>query len=164
MVKNTVRTSASIVRMSTRVHDYPANPILSTDGKNPSAWIGTSIARTVVRADTILGREREVRVYKGGFSSFFLTSNQSRLNSWGFKCCIYTSFFLTGSLGSWLEVHYRQWRRFFYFASFSTGCWFQRCQMKGLLWGIQRTNLSIYLGMISVEGNWKLEGSLHNVM
>jgi hypothetical protein len=36
--------------------------------------------------------------------------------------------------------------------------------MRGLLWGTRRANLSILLGMKSVQGSWKLEGSLHSIM
>jgi hypothetical protein len=72
--------------------------------------------------DGVLGKAGEVRVYKGDLSSFFLTSNQSWLNSWGFRQCVYTSFSLTRLLGFWLGVHYRLGggREFFYFVGFST--------------------------------------------
>ena len=73
-------------------------------------------------------------------------------------------FFPTKSLGSWLEVYYRQGGEVFLFCRFFNNCWFRKCWMKGLLQGTQRANQSLFQWVKSDEENWKLKSSPHIIM
>jgi hypothetical protein len=77
MAKNIVQMFASVVRMSVRVCDYPADGFLPIrdDDKNPSVRQRVRTDEDMRCTDAGLGRAGEVRVYKRDLSPFFLTSN-----------------------------------------------------------------------------------------
>jgi hypothetical protein len=74
----------------------------------PLGLVSADAGSHIRAKETRVGGAREMSVYKGDLSPFFLTSNQSQLNSWWFKWCVILCFFPTGLLGSWLEVHYKR--------------------------------------------------------
>jgi hypothetical protein len=101
------------------------------------AWTRVVLMQLSVRGDAGLGGQNlELRLYKGELSPFFLTSNQSLLNSWGLKRCVHTSFFLdqiAGFLvGSPLQTGGGE---VFQFCRFFISCWFEDVGPRGFLGG-----------------------------
>jgi hypothetical protein len=88
-----------------------------------------------VRGDAALGGDRlGLRLYKGELSPFSLTSNQSRLNSWGLKRCVHTSFFPDRIAGVLVGSLLQTGGRFFCFAGFSEVVGFKMSD-QGDFWG-----------------------------
>jgi hypothetical protein len=145
-VKMTVRTSAD-VRVYSADAVLPADRFLPfTDAftcpcghGSPRMWARVDLRP---RMDTrltnaALGVVETFRIstIKGELSPFSLTSNQSRLNSWGLKRCITLRFFPTGSLGFWLGVHYRRGGEVLMFCRIFRSCWFEDVGSGGYLGG-----------------------------
>jgi hypothetical protein len=65
----------------------------------------------------------------------------------------------TRSLDSWLGVHYRRGGREFFILQVFQLLLVLKMSDEGLPQETQKANLSINLGVKSVDGNWRLEGT-----
>jgi hypothetical protein len=146
-----VRTSTDVIRTSTHVRVYSADgfllsaPTVKTAsvrtrqrvpaGLGPRGRTRTRVARTLVRTDSALGGQLGFCVKKGELSPFSLTSNQSRLNNWGLKRCVHTSFFPDQIASFLVGTPPQMGGGGFFVLQVFKSCWFEDVGPRGFLGG-----------------------------